>query len=103
MSLDKITDYLFKAKTILESTMSNKQSLNPSIIDNLRKAQYLINEANDLLKKTVLEKYYIKYNFDFINEDFNFILITEFYNNVMTILDNVKNNYDVLCKIQLGI
>ena len=49
------------------------------------------------------KKYYVKYDFDFLNEDINFILIDVFYNNVMNILENVKNNYDVLCKIQLGI
>ena len=103
MFLDKITDYLFQSKTILENTVKNKQSLNPSIIDNLRKAQYLINEANDLIKKTDYKKYYVKYNFDFLNEDISFIIIDAFYNNVMNILDNVKNNYDVLCKAQLGI
>ena len=103
MFLDKITDYLFQSKTILENTVKNKQSLNPSIIDNLRKAQYLINEANDLIKKTDYKKYYVKHDFDFLNEDISFIIIDAFYNNVMNILDNVKNNYDVLCKAQLGI
>ena len=102
MSLDKITDYLFKSKTILEKVMKNKQSLNVSIFNDLRKAQYLINEANDLIKQSDYKKYYIVYNFDFLNEDMNYILIDNFYSNVMNILDNVQKSFDTLCKFQLS-
>ena len=103
MSLDKITDYLFKAKTIMEKIMKNKQTLNVSIFNDLKKAQYLVNEANDLIKQTDYKKYYIVYNFDFLNEDFNYILIDNFYKSVMNILDNVQKSFDTLCKIQLGV
>ena len=102
MSIDKITDYLFKSKTILEKVMKNKQSLNLSIFNDLRKAQYLINEANDLIKQSDYKKYYIVYNFDFLNEDMNYILIDNFYSNVMNILDNVQKSFDTLCKFQLS-
>ena len=103
MSLDKITDYLFKAKTIMEKIMKNKQTLNVSIFNDLKKVQYLVNEANDLIKQSDYKKYYIAYNFDFLNEDFNYILIDNFYKSVMNILDNVQKSFDTLCKIQLGV
>ena len=103
MSLDKITDYLFKAKTIMEKIMKNKQTLNVSIFNDLKKAQYLVNEANDLIKQADYKKHYIAYNFDFLNEDFNYILIDNFYKSVMNILDNVQKSFDTLCKIQLGV
>ena len=103
MSMDKITDHLFKAKTIMEKIMKNKQTLNVSIFNDLKKVQYLVNEANDLIKQSDYKKYYIAYNFDFLNEDFNYILIDNFYKSVMNILDNVQKSFDTLCKIQLGV
>lgn len=86
----------------MEKIMKNKQTLNPSIFLDLRKAQYIINEANDLIKQTNYKKYIITYNFDFLNEDPNYILIDSFYQNVMNILENVQKSLSALCKAQLG-
>lgn len=101
--LDKITDNLFSAKSILESVMKNKQSLSKDIMDKLTKAEKYVDVANSLIVRSDYPAQKINGNFLFLRQDISFILINDFYNMIMDVLNEIQEKYNFMCKKQLDI
>ena len=99
--LDKITDELFCVKKTLEHVMKNKQSITLDIINEVKSAEPFVERANSLIKQSDYYQETITHNFQFTKEDPSFMLISSFYNDVMSVLEEVNYKLDYFCRKQL--
>ena len=101
--LDITTDHLHKAIGNLRYLITHKQSLNPTIIGILREAKGEIDKANDYIVKSDYPQYKITCDIEYANQDINFMLIDEFYNNTMLLFEQVKTVNDYFCRKLLNV
>ena len=99
--LDAITDELFRVKKTLEHVMKNKQSITLDIINEVKSVEPFVERANSLIKQSDYYQETIKHNFQFTKEDPSFMLISSFYNDVMSVLEEVNYKLDYFCRKQL--
>ena len=95
--LDKITDNLYNAKTILEWTMKARCSIDEEVINRMIKVEGYIKISNAMIDKTEYGYTKIMKNLDFIRQDKNFIILFDFYKDVMDLLNEVNNAHKILC------
>ena len=100
---EEITDYLYIAVKKLSYIITHKQSLNTSIVGDLREAKEQIDKANDLIVNTDYPDLKIINDIEYANQDINFILIDEFYNKTNDLLHETKKANDYFCRILLYI
>ena len=103
MLLDKITDDIFRAKKALEDNLKYKQTITPGIIKSIALSQAYIERANEAIKQTDYFNQTINYDYSFVKEDPQFILINDFYQKALVILDEVRQKYNFFCRKQLDI
>ena len=98
-TIDEITDCLYIAVKKLKHIITNKQSLNTSIVSELREAKEQIDKANELIVNTDYPDLKIKATIDYANEDITFILIDEFYNKTNDLYSETKNTHEFFCRL----
>ena len=102
-TIDEITDCLYIAVKKLKRIITNKQSLNTSIVSDIREAKEQIDKANALIVNTDYPDLKIINDIGYVNEDINFIIIDEFYNKTNEIYQETKKSNDFFCRLLLYI
>ena len=102
-TIDEITDCLYIAVKKLKHIITNKQSLNTSIVSELREAKEQIDKANELIVNTDYSDLKITNDIEYANQDISFMLIDEFYNKTNEIYQETKKSNDFFCRLLLYI
>ena len=100
---EELTDYLYIAVKKLTHIITHKQSLNTTIVGELKEAKEQIDKANDVIVRTDYPDLKIINEIEYANEDINFMLIDEFYNKTNDLLQETKKANDFFCKLLLYI
>lgn len=97
--LEKLSDILFDASKILSKVVKEKQApISEDIISNLSQAKDDVRDAQYIYDTFDDKIIYDENDWEFLKQDLDFILITDFYFKVSNLKDNVYNTFSEIGK-----